>query len=104
MVKPLNDEVKKRKKDVDILEKKLKQRAYEYEVKYQDYQYLIRERDMLKQKFYDSLFTVQQKIGLEVKTIFFKTYHFKKELDNGKETLNNQGGNRAKGCGDQPSY
>ena len=76
MVKPLNDEVKKRKKDVDILEKKLKQRAYEYEVKYQDYQYLIRERDMLKQKFYDSLFTVQQKIGLEVKTILFKTYHF----------------------------
>lgn len=66
MVKPLNDEVKKRKKDVDILEKKLKQRAYEYEVKYQDYQYLIRERDTLKQKFYDSLFTVQQKIGLEV--------------------------------------
>jgi len=44
----LNDEVKKRKKDVDILEKKLKQRAYEYEVKYQDYQYLIRERDTLK--------------------------------------------------------
>ncbi len=37
MVKPLNDEVRKRKKDVDILEKKLKQRAYEYEVKYQDY-------------------------------------------------------------------
>ncbi len=70
MVKPLNDEVKKRKKDVDILEKKLKQRAYEYEVKYQDYQYLIRERDMLKQKFYDSLFTVQQKIGLEVKNNF----------------------------------
>ena len=65
-VKPLNDEVKKRKEDVDILEEKLKQKAYEYEVKYQDYQYLVRERDMMKQKHYDSLFTVQQKIGLEV--------------------------------------
>ena len=53
------------KRDVDELEKQLKNMAYEYEVKYQDYIYLEREKNALRNRFYDSLFVVQQKIGLE---------------------------------------
>lgn len=70
-------EIKKAIENAEILFRKLE---YEYEVKFQQYTFLEKERDALYSKFNDTIYEIQQKTGLKVKynnkTIFIIYFNF----------------------------
>lgn len=56
-------EIKKAIESAEIFYRKLE---YEYEVKFQQYQFLKKERDLLFAKFNEAIYEIQQKVGLKV--------------------------------------
>lgn len=64
-------EIKKAIESAEIFFRKLE---YEYEVKFQQYQFLKKERDSLYSKFNDAIYEIHQKSGLKVHLLFRKTF------------------------------
>lgn len=57
------------KKDIEIAEAFYRKLEYEFEVKFQQYQFLKKERDALFAKFNEAIYEIQQKVGLKVNNI-----------------------------------
>lgn len=68
--KEIEDEKAEIKKSIENAEVLFRKLEYEYEVKYQQYVFLERERDAIYAKFNEAIYEIQQKTGLKV-IIFF---------------------------------
>lgn len=81
--KEIEDEKAEIKKSIENAELLFRKLEYEYEVKYQQYVFLERERDALYAKFNEAIYEIQQKTGLKVEFwsyYFFDSNHFLKSI------------------------
>lgn len=54
------------KKTIENLKKKLDKLEYDYEVKLQEFKFLDKERNLLFDKFHQTVYEIHQKTGLDV--------------------------------------
>lgn len=69
------------KKTIESLKKKLDKLEYDYEVKLQEFKFLEKERDLLYDKFHQTVYEIHQKTGLDNLLLEKKVTNIQEELE-----------------------